>query len=116
MAVTITRTALSGSTNSHPIGIDAVASPGTTLHTAPTTGNDALYMIFVNRSTVTASQSQLFVEFGGTASAELIPEPLFGQARLELRNLMLSASTSIVRAFATATGRFAAVGYANRIV
>ena len=116
MAITFTRVTLSGATNNKPTGIDATTSPGTTLHTAGTTGIDVLNLTFVNRSTVTASGSQLFIEFGGTASAEVIPQQFLGQERFSLANLMLSASTSILRAYATASGRFACVGYVNRIV
>jgi len=55
---------LSGSTNGRPIPVVAVATPGTTIHTAPsgTTGFDEVFLFAAN---VTGSTATLTVEWGG---------------------------------------------------
>src|SRR5512143_1212124 len=55
-------TELSGSTNGRPIPVAAIATPGTTIHTAGAAGYDKLWLFASN---VTNAAATLTVEFGG---------------------------------------------------
>jgi len=55
---------LSGSTNGRPIPVVAVATPGTAIHAAGSTGYDE---VFIWASNATAIAATLTLEFGGVA-------------------------------------------------
>ena len=95
-----------------------MVSPGTTVHTVgatATTGRDEVHLWAFNRAT---TDSLIQVEWGGTASADkvmaLIP-PQDGPYHV-IPGWALTATSSIVYAIATATGRLMVAGYVNRIV
>lgn len=111
----ITKEFLSGSTNGRPVKIAATATPGTTLHTAPsgTTSKDEVTVYLSNTDTVERSVT---VEFGGTTSPDdhmrfLVPpgETILAVPGIPINNGLL------VRAFAAAANVVTATGYVNRI-
>ena len=119
MAVTVTKELFSASTNGRPVAIDVVVSPGQTIHTAGTAAGlrDNISLWVMNGSTVTASQSQVIFEFGGTTVADQVRVQVVGSETIKVaHNWPLTASTSLLRAIATATGRLSAIGYVNRMV
>lgn len=118
MATTYTRQLLSGSTNGRMIEVNATSSPGTTIHTVQATATAAREEVIayaVRGSTATGDQL-LTVEFGGTATEDqvvvLVNE--LDSPSLVIPGVSLTATTSIVRAFATATGLFRIMGWVNR--
>lgn len=56
---------LSNSSNGRPIPVAAVASPGTNLHTAGSSGFDEVYLWASN---VTTASATLTIEWGGTSN------------------------------------------------
>lgn len=119
MALTYTRQLLSASTNGRMITIGATSSPGTTLHTVGATATNAreeVYLQAINDATATSSIRMLTVEYGGTSSGDqIIVNVGAGEGVWRvLEGGNLTATTSIVRAFATGANEFRVMGYINR--
>ena len=104
---------LSGSMSGRPIGIAAIASPGTLIHVAPATAIDELWLWAVNTS---GAIVKLSIELGGTAISDLDEVGISSEAGLVLviPGLPLTGS-SIVRAFADNPNLINIFGFANRI-
>lgn len=112
---TFSKIPLSGSTNGKGILVAATATPGTLIHTAVsgTTSFDEVWLYCQNTST---SSVALDVEFGGTATADLIEITIPGESGLVLvvPGLFLNNSL-VVRAWAGTTNVLAIHGYVNRV-
>lgn len=119
MALTYSRQILSGSTNGRPISIAATASPGTTIHTVQATATDSreeLYLQAINDATATSGTRLLTVEYGGTSSGDQIPINVGageGVWRI-IEGGNLTATSTIVRAYATGANEFRVIGWVNR--
>lgn len=103
-------------TDGRSVEINAVSSPGTTLHTVGT-GTDNWEEIFLQAVNRQATGHILVIEFGGTATTDLIHTNVAPrELPIELiGGMALMATTSIVRAYATATGCISIFGHVNRI-
>ena len=105
---------LSASSGGRPIPIIAVTSPGTLLHTlAPAPGVvEDVYLDIYNTAT---ADYAVTIEAGATATighlSVLIPAQSFARVLAGVRFL---AATDTIRAFATATGFFEAMGGVNK--
>lgn len=116
MALTYSKQLLGGSTSGHLIEINNTTSPGTTVHTVVSTGTDnfeEVYSYCVNGATADAT---LTLEWGGTGTEDqiLFTVPPEDGLYLITPGTPLTATTSIVRAFATATGVLRVAGWVNR--
>lgn len=112
---TFTKQILSGSTNGRPISLTAVATPGTTLHTAHATALDEVWLWCCN--TDASATRKLTVELGGvTSPGDLIEVGIAAESGLVLvvPGLVLTGSV-VIRAFAEVTAVLNVVGYANRV-
>lgn len=115
---TYSKEVLSGSTNGRPIEVTGTTSPGTTIHTVGATATstrEEVHLWVFNRAT---SDSLVQIEFGGTASADKVMANIPPQdgAYSMIPGWVLTATSSIVYAIATATGRVMVGGFVNRIV
>jgi hypothetical protein len=112
---TFSKIPLSGSTNGKSILVAATATPGTLVHTAVsgTTSFDEVWLYCQNTST---SSVALDIEYGGTATADLIEITIPGESGLVLvvPGLFLNNGL-VVRAFAATTNVLAIHGYVNRV-
>ena len=116
MALVYSKRLLSGSSNGFLVEVNNTSSPGTTLHTVVATATNAfeeIYLYFTNGATANAD---LTLEWGGTGTEDQIiftvpPEDGLYQIT---PGAPLTATTSIVRAFATATGVLRGLGWVNR--
>lgn len=110
---TYSKLALSGSTSGKQIIVAATGTPGTTIHTSHATSLDEIWLYAVNSST---SSVKLTIEFGGTATADLIELTITGESGLTLvvPGLILTGS-NVVRAFAGSANVINIGGYVNRI-
>lgn len=118
MALVYSKQLLSGSTAGRMIEVNNTTSPGTTLHTVQATATVAreeVYLYAMNGGTATTGHT-LTVEWGGTSSADNIVITIPGEDGLYQINpgMAFTATTSIVRALATATGLFRIGGWVNR--
>lgn len=105
---------LSGSTDGRGILIAASSSPGTTIHTAQASASlvDQVWLYAANNST--ASQT-VRVQFGSTATADLIRSDIPYQAGLHLIVAGLALRNSLpVRAWATEADKVSMFGYIIR--
>jgi len=116
---TFTKSILSGSTDGRAIKIVATSTPGTTIHTGPSSASefDEIWLYAMNTDT---SARKLTVEWGGTASPDdLIEITLLAESGLVLiaPGLLLkgNATPLLVRAFAASANVVTMHGYANRI-
>lgn len=117
MALTYSKQILSGSTNGRMIEVNASASPGTTVHTVQataTTSREEVYLSAMNSATANAIVT---IEWGGTGTADQIVDTIAPNSglRLLVNGISLTATSSIVRAFATATGLLRVIGHVNRV-
>lgn len=112
---TFSKIPLSGSTNGKGILVAATATPGTLIHTAVsgTTSFDEIWLYCQNTST---SSVALDIEYGGTATADLIEITIPGESGLVLvvPGLFLNNGLA-VRAWAGTTNVLAIHGYVNRV-
>ena len=113
---TFTKRALSGSTNGRPIKVVAVATAGTTIHTAVagTDDFDEVWLWAVNSDTV---ERKLTIEYGGVADPDDLIEvtiPAESGLVLVIPGLILQNSL-VCRAFAAATNVIMVSGFVNRI-
>ena len=107
---------LSGSTNGRPIPVAAVATPGTTIHTAGATGYEEIYLWASN---VTAIAATLTVEWGGVAdpgdhlvkaytiAANSLPIPIALGQRIQ--------GSVVIRAFSGTASAINIAGFVNRV-
>lgn len=106
----------SGSTNGRPILADAVASPGTTIHTV-STATGTLEEVYLDAYNTATADRKLVVEFGSTATTSHLYAdiPAQGGPYRVCAGLRLQGATGqVVRAFATATGCVVIAGGANQ--
>ncbi len=113
---TYTKLILSGSTDGRPIKVAATASPGTTVHTAPASGLDEVYLWLTNTDTVARTVT---VQFGGTgdpddAICKTVSLPANSPPIPLIMGLPLQNSL-VVKVFASAANVVLASGYVNRI-
>ena len=112
---TFNKIPLSGSTNGKGILVAATATPGTLIHTAGagTTNFDEVWIYCQNTST---SSVALDIEYGGTATADLIEITIPGESGLVLvvPGFFLN-NALVVRAFAATTNVITIHGYINRV-
>lgn len=118
MALVYSKQLLSGSTNGRMIEVNNTTSPGTTIHTVvatATVAREEVYLYAMNGDTATGGQV-LTVEWGGTGTADQIKLTVPSEDGLYQVNpgMAFTATTSIIRAFATATGMFRIGGWVNR--
>jgi hypothetical protein len=109
---------LSGSTNGRPIQVNAVTSPGTTIHTV-STATGAVEDVFLDAYNTATTDRLLVVELGSTATTShlyaLIPRQA-GPYRMVAGSRLQGATGQSIAAFATATGALIVVGGVNRSV
>lgn len=113
---TITKALLSGSTNGKAILVVAIATAGTTIHTAPnnTTGLDEIWLWAVNSS---ASAVKLTIEWGeATAPDGNIEYNVAAEDGLKciIPGLLLQ-NALVVKAFAGTANVLTIHGFVNRI-
>jgi len=112
---TYSKVSLSGSTNGAGILVAATTTPGTIIHTAGagTSGFDEVWIYCQNTST---SAVPLDVEYGGTATKDLIEITIQPESGLVLiaPGLFLNNGL-VVRAFAGTTNVLSIHGYVNRV-
>jgi len=118
MALTYSKQILSGSTNGRMVEVNNLTSPGTTVHTVQATttnGIEEVYLYAMNAGTAT-SPSRLTIELGGTGTADHVIVDLAEMDGLNylVPGVSFTATTSIIRAFATASGIFHLAGWVNR--
>lgn len=116
MAV-FTGAVLSGSTDGRPIPVVAVATPGTTIHTAGAAGYEEVYLWATN---VTAAPATLTVEWGGVSdpgdhlvkgysiAANSGPIPIALGQRIQ--------NSKVVKAFSGTGSAINITGYVNKVV
>jgi hypothetical protein len=116
---TFSKNILSGSTDGKAILVAATSTPGTTIHTGPTSTSqfDEVWLYAMNTS---ASTVKLTIEWGGTSSpGDLIEYTVAAENGLYLivPGLILkgNATALVVRAFAATTNVVTISGYTNRI-
>ena len=105
---------LSGSSNGRGIKVGAIATPGTTIHTAHATSKDQIRLYAVNSDT---TARKLTIEFGGTTSPDDTIEltiPAESGLLLVIPGLILSNSL-VVKAFAASADKIILFGEVNRI-
>lgn len=112
------RQLLSGSTNGRAIPVAAVATPGTTLHTAlaSTTGFDEVYMWVTNTDSVV---HQLTIEWGaaGTVGDHLVDTLSIppNSPPIPIATGQVLQNALVVKAFADAASKLNITGFVNRI-
>lgn len=117
MALTYTRQILSGSTNGRPIAVAGTSSPGTTIHTVGATATNSREEVYIYAHRLaTGADLRLTCEFGGTATQDRIDLDVVDGDGLHVvvPGISLTATTSIVRAYATGAGLLAVGGWVNR--
>ena len=113
-----TKVALSASTSGRPIEVQGTSSPGTTIHTMGTaTGGTPVDEVWLWCCNLATTDGTLTVEFGGTSSEDRIMTLIPSRAGpLEISSgWPVTATSAIVRAYATATAIMVISGFANRI-
>ena len=113
---TFSKQLLSGSTNGRPIEIVATSSVGTTIHTVQATATSAREMAYLYAVNSNTNDMTLSLELGGTATTDLlaITIPDGDGPILVCPGVAFTGTDAIIRAFATATGGLAVIGYVNR--
>jgi hypothetical protein len=117
---TFSKVKLSGSTDGRAIKVAATATPGTTIHTGPTTTTtyDEIWLYAQNTDT---TARKLTIEWGGTTSPDdLIEVTIPAESGLVLvaPGLLLkgNATALIVKAFCATANVVTIHGYINQIV
>ena len=113
MAISFTKTNLSGSTNGRPISVTSVAVTGATIHTTASQ-TDEVWLWGMS----TATQSLRFViEWGGTATGDTVNYdiPAAGAGPTLLVPGWLLTASLVVRGYATQASIISVAGYVNRI-
>ena len=116
MALTYSKQLLSGSTNGQMIEVDGTSSPGTTIHNVVATTTDAREEVYLYAMNGATTNSILTIEWGGTGTEDQVvfTVPFQDGVYQVIPGGVLTATTSIVRAFGTATGRLDILGWVNR--
>lgn len=112
---TFSKLPLSGSTNGKAVLVAATSTPGTVIHTA-ISGTSSFDEIWLYCQNTSASSVALDIEYGGTATADLIEISIPGESGLVLvvPGLFLNNSL-VIRAFAATTNVLSIHGYVNRV-
>ena len=112
---TFSKLPLSGSTNGKAVLVAATATPGTLIHTA-VSGVSSFDEVWLYCQNTSASSVALDIEYGGTATADLIEITIPGESGLVLviPGLFLN-NAQVVRAFAATTNVLSIHGYVNRV-
>jgi len=111
--------AFSGSANGRLIRLEAITSAGTIIHTTPTTNVKDVIHLFA-QLLVTATSRTLSIEFGGTATLDIMTFFLgsgtlaTGMEKIIPGFPLTTASGLTVRGFATASDEVFIGGYVNR--
>jgi hypothetical protein len=119
MAQSITKNILSASTDGRGIPVAATSTPGTTIHTGPSTAThfDEIWLYAVNTS---SADKKLTVEWGGTATGDQIEVTIPGESGLVLvvPGLLIKGNDPplVVKAFAESASAINSHGYVNEIV
>jgi len=116
---TFAKTILSGSTDGKAIKVAATGTPGTTIHTGPTT-TAHLHEVWLYAQNTDSTDRKLTIEWGGTSSPDdLIEFTVKAENGLYLivPGLILkgNATALVVRAFAATTNVITISGYVNTI-
>ena len=113
---TFSKQLLSGSTSGRPIEVVSTTSPGTTIHTVGATATSDREMIYLYAVNSAATDMLLSLEMGGTATTDLLEITITARDGpiLVSPGVALTATTTVIRSFATATGGIALMGYVNR--
>lgn len=116
---TFSKELLSGSTQGKMIAVAATGTPGTLIHATGTSSTieDEVWLYAVNSDT---TNRKLTIEYGGTATADLIEFTVPAESGLYLivPGLILTgtgAAANNVRAFAATASVINIAGYVNRI-
>ena len=118
MAVASKR-AFSASSNGRLIRLEAIGTPGTLIHTTPTTNVVDVIHLWA-QVLATATQRLLTIEFGSTATLDILTAFLNagtatdGMVKVIDGFPLTTASGLTVRAFATASDEVFIGGYVNR--
>ena len=121
MARVGSKEAFSGSSNGRLIRLEDVATPGTLIHTTPTTNVIDIVHLWA-QLLVTATSRTLSVEWGGTATLDIMSIFLNdgtstdGMVKVIDGFPLTTASGLTVRAFATASDEVFIGGYVNRFI
>ena len=112
---TFSKLPLSGSTNGTGILVSASATPGTLIHTA-VSGTSSFDEVWLYCQNTASAAAFLDIEFGGTATKDLIEITIPGESGLVLvvPGLFLNNSLA-VRAFASTASVLSIHGYINRV-
>ncbi len=116
MALTFTKQIPSGVTSGKLLPVVATASPGTLFHQMQATATAALEMVYLDAVNTSALDATLNVEFGATATEDFFNILLKANEGLNriIAGWPLTATDSVVRLFATATGIIRVGGWVNR--
>ena len=111
---TYSKVTLSGSADGRGIKVADTGTPGTTIHMAPQTDLDEIWLWAVNSDT---ADRKLTIEFGGTTSPDdLIEFTVKAEDGLKciVPGLILT-NQCVVKAFAAAANLVVIFGFVNRI-
>lgn len=112
---TYTKKLLSASTNGKAVKVAAVASPGTTIHTA-VAGTSDIDEVWLWAQNTSDANVKLSVQWGGVAVDDLIEVTVAAEAGLTLiAPGLLLQNNLIVKAFAGVTDVINIIGFVNRI-
>ena len=104
----------SASTNGRQINVAATSTPGTLIHTASATAADQVYLYATNALSTPVT---LTLEFGGTASTDLMIADVYGRNgnALVVSGSLLTGSVAL-RAYADTANALNLSGYVMRVV
>lgn len=112
---TFSKLPLTGSTNGKGVLITSVTSPGTLLHTA-VSGSASFDEVWLYAMNTASSTVSLDVQYGGTATADLIEINIPGESGLVLVVPGLYLNNSLeIRGFTTSASTITMHGYVNRV-
>lgn len=107
---------LSGSTNGKPIPVAATSTPGTTIHTAGSSGFDEVFLFAAN---VTGSAVAITLEWGGTSDpSDLLVKSYSIPANSPPVPLALGQRLSgglVIKAFAGTASALNITGWVNQV-
>ena len=113
---TYTKQQFSGSTSGRPIQVASTSSPGTTIHTVGT-ATGTIDECYIYASNLSAGNITLNLELGTTATDSLVRVTIPSQDTVFcVPGIPLSATTSIIKAYSTATSICNVYGFVNRAV